>query len=606
MAKQQVAAKNFYNVQTDSSKSMSALSKRQELEIQRAELENEKSTFYSLWRDCGDFILPRRTRFQITDVNRGDRRNLKIIDSTATLAARTTRSGMMSGVTSPARPWFRLTTPDQDLSDYGPVKDWLHVVTSRMTSIYLRSNLYNVLPTLYGDLAVFGTSAMSVEDNFDDVLRCRSFPIGSYSLALDMNGKVNVFRRDYRMNIRQLVEMFGKRNAKTGAVDWSNFSTYVKNAWDRSNYESWIDVAHCIRPNKEHDDQKIDAKYKRYESCYYERGYTGLSGQAATPSLDPEVYLRESGYDYFPILAPRWEVAGEDTYGTSCPGIDALGDIKQLQLGEKRAAQAIEKMINPPMVAPTALRSVKTTILPGDITYSDEREGTKGFRPAHEINFRLEALENKQQQIRGRIQRCFYEDLFLMLAESDRRQITAREVEERHEEKLLALGPVLEQLNQDLLNPLIDITFDLMNKAGLIPEAPEELHGMPLRVDYVSIMAQAQKLAGIGGMERFMSNLSTIVQVTQDPQGTLAKVDIHHYIDELGNALGLPPKIVRSEDETQAIQQQQQQQAAAQQKMAAIEQGAGAAKDLSQADMGGNNALTQLLQQSQAGQMVAQ
>ena len=57
-----------------------------------------------------------------------------------------------------------------------------------------------------------------------------------------------------------------------------------------------------------------------------------------------------------------------------------IGDVKQLQLGEKRIAQALDQKVNPSMIGPTSLRSGKASILPGDITYLDEREGSRGFR----------------------------------------------------------------------------------------------------------------------------------------------------------------------------------------------------------------------------------
>lgn len=186
--------------------------KRQQLDLIKSSLENERSSFESHWRDLSDFILPRRSRFSISDVNKGDRRNQKIIDSTATLAARTLRSGIMSGVTSPARPWFRLTTQDPDLAEWGPVKQWLHLVQQRITASYLKSNLYNILPTVYGDLGVFGTAAMSAEEVFNgDVIHAKSFPIGSYWVAKDEFGRINTFVREFRMTVAQLLETFGEK-----------------------------------------------------------------------------------------------------------------------------------------------------------------------------------------------------------------------------------------------------------------------------------------------------------------------------------------------------------------------------------------------------------
>jgi hypothetical protein len=304
----------------------------------------------------------------------------------------------------------------------------------------------------------------------------------------------------------------------------------------------------------------------------------------------------------FPALGVRWVTTGEDVYGTACPGMDALGDIRQLQLGEKRGSQAIEKKVMPPLAAPVSMKTLRTSILPGDINYTDEREGQKGLRPVHEVNLSIQELEAKQEQIRFRIRRAFYEDLFLMLASSDRSQITAREVEERHEEKLLALGPVLEQLNQDLLDPLIDLVFDYMLRQGLVPEPPDELQGIELKVEYISIMAQAQKLAGVSIIERFAGFVGGVA--AQVGPEAIDKVDIDQLIDEYGEITSVPPGIIRSDEQVAEIRAQRSQ---AQQAQVQAEQGAalaGAAKDLSQADLEGNNALRSLLQLSRAGQVV--
>jgi hypothetical protein len=575
--------------------------RRSRLESLRAQLENERSSFTAHWRDLSDFILPRRTRFFLADVNKGDRRSQKIIDSTATLAARTLRAGMMGGITSPARPWFRLSTPDPDLADVGAVKGWLDAVSTRMRSIFLRSNLYNALPLVYGDLGVFGSAAMFVEEDLEDGIRCYVFPVGSYMIANDAKLKVKVFHREFRMTVRQVVEMFG-RDQMGKEINWTNISTLVKSLWDQGLKESWIDVAHVIMPNPDFDPSMIDSKYKRFYSAYYERG--GSSTQQSNYMADEQgKMLREAGFDFFPVLAPRWEVSGEDVYGTSCPGMDSLGDIRQLQLGEKRGAQAIEKMVNPPMVAPTALRTVRTSLLPGDITYSDEREGQKGFRPAHEVNFNLQQHEVKQDQVRQRVRRAFFEDLFLMLASSDRRQITAREVEERHEEKLLALGPVLEQLNQDLLDPLIDITFDIMLRQGLIPEPPAELEGVTLRVEYVSIMAQAQKLVGVSGLERFAGFVGNLAAQTGNP-AVLDKVDTDQLIDVYADTLSVPSEVVRSDEDVEAMRGSRQAAAAQQQQAETINEAAGAAQKLAGASLEDDNALKRLLDVAQAGQAI--
>lgn len=576
--------------------------KRQKLEMLRTQLDAERSTFLPHWRDLSDYILPRRARFTIGDVNKGERRNLKIYDNTGTLSARTLRAGMMSGVTSPARPWFRLTTPDPDLAEFGRVKEWLYKCQQIMTTSFLKSNIYTTLPVQYGDLGTFATAAMMIEEAFDgEVLHTQSFPIGSYMIAKDSRGRVNTFVREFQMTVDQLVREFG--SYVDGKPDWSNFSTYVKSQWEQGQRQAWIDVCHVIRPNDDYDPNKLHSKYKKFESCYYEMG---SSTSRATHYLDADSqdrYLRESGYDYFPVLVPRWEVTGEDVYGTSCPGMDTLGDIKQLQLGEKRIFEAIEKMIRPPMTGPTSLKNHSASILPGDITYVDVREGQQGFRPAHEVNFRIDHMESKQEQCRGRIRRGYYEDLFLMLANDDRSGITAREITERHEEKLLALGPVLEQLNDDQLDPTIDIAFDIHLRQRLLPPPPEELQGMQLKVEFISVMAQAQKMIGLGGVDRFTGYVGQLAAF--DPR-VLKKVKSDKLVDIYADMTSIPPSAVRTDEEVAAIEAQEQQAAAAQQKMMMIEQASKSAKNLADADMSGDNALNAMLDgaksQAAAGQ----
>ncbi len=572
--------------------------KRRRLEVLCSQLETERASFLPSWRDVGDYVLPRRPRFTVTDVNRGDRRNQKIIDSTGTLAARTLESGMMGGLTSPARPWFKLTVDDPELAETGSVKEWLEIVTTRMANVFLRSNLYPMLSTLYGDLGVFGTAAIFMEEDFENVVHFTDLPIGSYAIGSTGRGKVDILVRSFQMTVRQLVAKFGKKSA-SGKPEWKNFSNHVRNLWEDGNRETAIEIRHVVMPNEDYDDKKNVTKAMKYTSCYYERG--GGHNSSYLGDDDRERYLRESGYNYFPALVPRWKVTGEDTYGTSSPGMDALGDIRQLQVMEKRALQAIEKKINPPVKGPSALKNQSVSLLPGGITYTDSQNGGSVLEPIHEVQFSLKELDDRQLMCRQRISRCFYEDLFLMLQQSDRREITAREIEERHEEKLLALGPVLERLNQDLYDPLIDNTFEFMDRQRLIPPAPEEMQGMKLKVEYVSVLQQAQKLYGIANLERFSAWALQIATV--DPS-ILDKWDLDQHSDVYGDQLSLPSGVIRPDEIVEKLRAQKQQAMQAAQAAELANQGAQAAKNLAQADTSGQNALTDLMAQAEAGEMV--
>jgi hypothetical protein len=198
-----------------------------------------------------------------------------------------------------------------------------------------------------------------------------------------------------------------------------------------------------------------------------------------------------------------------------------------------------------------------------------------------------------------------------MLANDTKTSRTAYEISERKEEKLLALGPVYEQLNQDLLDPLVNNTFALMVKqssgadgrwieGALLPRPPEELQGSAYKIDYVSVMATAQKTVNMGSMERFTSFVG---QVAGFVPSVIQKVDADQMVDEYGDALTVPSRILRSDDAVAAIRAQEQQAAQAQARAEMLSQGASAAKDLSQAQVGDENALTRMLQTAQAGQM---
>lgn len=585
------------------------LNRRRLLELLRTQLENERASFIPHWRDLNDYILPRRARFFTADVNRGDRRNLKIMDATATLSARTARSGMLSGIMSPARPWFQIVTGDEILDEIASVKSWCYDVSQRIRMAFLRSNLYSEAAIIFGDLITFATAAMLMEEDFTGrIVRFTALPIGSYCIGNDDARRVRIYYRQFRMTVQQIITKFAKLklDGKTLADD-SNLSTVVKTLWENGNSQAWVDIVHFIVPRELYSATDKTLSKSKFYSVYYERGVTSTSSTNYMSPSDAGKFLRESGYNKFPILGCRWEVTGEDVYGTDCPGMTALPDIRTLQLGEKRAWQAVEKQINPPMVGPSGLRNAKASILPGDITYVDEREGQKGFRPAHEINFSIQQLEEKQEQTRQRIRRAFFEDLFMMISEDERKQpATATEIVEKKEEKLIALGPVLTQFNQDFLDPMIEITFDMMLRQGRIPPPPQEMAGATLHIEYISILAQAMKIAGIGNLERFGTFIGNISSQTGDPTLVKYKVNMDKYIEVYGDGLTLPPGIIRSEDEANGLRQQDQQAAQAAQAAERTTQLAGATKDLSQAKMDQPSALTALLEQSKAGQLAPQ
>jgi len=534
------------------------------------DIKDERSTFFGHWEELSDYIMPRRGRFLTSKSNDGSKKNNKIIDSTGSMAVRTLSAGMMSGITSPARPWFRLATPESALMEQSDVKQWLFSVEKTMRDIFSRSNLYNSLQTVYEELAVFGTGALLISEDFDDVIRCYPFTVGEYGIAQSHRLQVDTFYREFNMTVAQVVEQFGLDKC----------SDAVQTMFKNGQLDKWVEILHVIEPNSVREYSKKDNLNMPFHSCYVEKASKN------------ERKLLESGYEEFPVLAPRWHVTGVDIYGRS-PGMDVLGDVKALQIEQKRKAQGIDKMVNPPLQAPSSLRGQSASVLPGGVTYVDTMQGNQGgFRPTYEVNPRLAELQQDIQETQYRIQQGFYSDLFQMMMNSDRRQITAREIDERHEEKLLMLGPVLERLHTELLNPLIDRTFNIMARNELLPPAPEELAGVTLKVEYISVMAQAQKAIGTGAIERLAGFIGNMAAAKPE---VLDKFDADQSVDEYAEMLGVPPKIVVPDDVVQQIREQREQMQQQQMAMEQAQMGAQAAKVMSDADTEGNNVLTDII-----------
>lgn len=543
---------------------------RERLERNYTALDTERSSWRSHWQELAQYILPRRGRFLETDHNKGNKRNASIIDSTGTLAARTLASGMMAGITSPARPWFRLVPPDPEMREFHPVRSWLDTVETILREVFARSNIYNALHSAYRELGTFGTSPIFLQEDFEDVLRGYQLTVGSYMLGVNNRFVVNTIHRDIPMTVLQVAAQFGLENLSTG----------TRQLYDKGDYHQWVYVRHAIEPNNDRDVTLIDNTNMPFVSVYWEKG-----------SQDDKV-LRKSGYKQFPVLAPRWDVVGNDVYGSS-PGMDALGDCKQLQVQQKEKGKGIAKQVNPPMVATPFLKDKVTNTLPGGVTYVEAQAGGQGFAPAYNVNFNLNDLKEDIFETQQRVKRAYYEDLFLMLASTDRREITAREVEERHEEKLLMLGPVMERLNDELLGPLIDRAFSVALDAGILPEAPRELEGVELGVEYISIMAQAQKLVGTAGIERLAGFAG---QLAAGKPEVLDKIDADQMVDEYADMLGTPASLVLADEDVEAIRRERQQKQQQAENMAIAQQAAEAGKTASEIDTGGGeNLVSQIL-----------
>jgi hypothetical protein len=541
-----------------------------------ATLKQERSPWVAVWKQQADYILPRRFRDQTSQRNK-PATNEKLINNTPTQAARTLAAGFVSGLVSPARPWFRLAVPNYGGRASASVRRWLVDVEDILKEVLIRSNVYNGLASVFGDLGVFSTAAMVVEEDAKEVIRSYVLPLGSFCLATSARGQVDTMMREVTMTVAQTVEQFGLDAC----------SRQTRDLWKRHQYDAVVEVMHVIEPNPGFIPGRLGSQHMAWRSVWFE---------LRSDSTDSQ-FLRVSGYHEFPVMAPRWNVTGTDTYGTG-PGFDALGDAKALQLLEKRKAMVVDRISNPPMVAPSALKAGRVSLLPGDVTYLDRVAGSQGFEPVLNIHpAAIGAVDQAVRQHEDRINRTFYVDLWLALTMDDRNQrATAREVAERHEEKLLTLGPVLERLHDELLDKLLERVFFICLRRGLLPKPPAELEGQSIRVEYVSIMAAAQRLLGVSAVERLASFVGSLAAAKPD---ILDKLNADELVAQYADMLGTHPSLLFSQEEVDAVRQAKAKAVAdAQQAQQAAQAGPDMAKSaelLSKTDVNGTSALNRLL-----------
>ena len=484
-------------------------------------LKNERATWLPVWKELGTYLAPTRGFFDGQLPNQGRRIDHKtLLDSAPCLAVEVLCAGMMSGLTSPSRSWFDLSLAPEELMELPGAREWVFDVKKRLEEVFAKSNVYGVLHGFYEEIAVFGTAAFLVEEDREKGIYCRAFTAGEYCLGTDAQGKVNRFGREFFMTAEQLRQTFGEEHLPPQITRLPAEEQAAK----------WHKVFHLIIPNNRHVPYFNDNLHMPFASIYF---------------LEDGHVLRRGGYKEFPVIAARWEVKNaSDVYGKG-PGWKCLGDVKMLQKMQKTKLVALDKSTNPPVMVSANVQG-EVNLLPGGITrYNGTADGA--VRPAYLVQPDLNALEAAIESVRATIRSQFFADVFLSLTAQNYAGMTATEVAERHQEKMLVLGPVLERLKNELLDPLIDRAFNLLARQGLLPTPPESIQGLPLKVEYVSMIAQAQKAAGLSSLVQGLNYASSLTAVKPE---LVHRVDYDCALEEGLKALGVAPALLKSEEET--------------------------------------------------------
>lgn len=542
--------------------------------------QDRDSKWLPKWKNQRDYLSPSEGQFEGDEVNDGKRRDQKMNNKRPIRSAQTLAAGMASGMASQARPWFNLEAPT-GVPRNSNVLRWLFEVQESMRNVLAKSNLYNILPQLFHSQGVYGTGCMAALPDEQDVVRFYHYPIGTYALDTSARGVVDTFYREYTMTARQMEQQFGRDSLKPNTQQMAEKGSLLA-----------ITVCHLIEPNPDADMTRADNLSMPWRSTYWEKG------------SNDGLVLRQSGFQTFPIMAPRWDVNGVNVYGSG-PGDVALGKSRELQLLEADKLRIVQQLARPAVTAPLSMRGMAANLVPGGTVWVPDQLVGQAFQPAYVPD--PSALPN----VRAEIDQCeravaeaYFEDLFLLISQADG-QMTATEVIQRKEEKMLMLGPVVERNNDELFDPLMDQVFQIMVEQStprwlglmpgvpLIPPPPEELAGVPLTVEYISILAQAQKAIAAGTIERSLQFTGLMIQSGFPEAADSINPDAMQAAYYA--AIGAPPTILRDAEQVAGIRQaraeQQQQQMMAEQGMA-MAQGA---KTLAETPTEGDTALTAML-----------
>lgn len=539
-------------------------------------------SWWTHWRELADYFLPRRYKWIITpnQMARGSPINQHILDSTGVICARNLASGLVSGKSSPTRPWFRLRVGTIDSTQTSPTSLWLAECERLLYLIFSESNFYNTIAQFYFDLVIFGTASMLIYEDYENVINCINPCAGEYYIDIDGKYRPTIFYREFTLTVSAVVDEFG----------YENCSDSVRQLYDDTggaNRTREIIIAHSIEPND--DGKAVDFGFSTnftFRELYWE---WGGSASPQGSNFQPQGFLRKKGYYEQPNITGRWDLVSNDAYGRS-PAMDALPDAKQLQLEQRRKAQAIDKMVNPPLVADVQLKNQPASLLPGGMTYVSgfTTSGKPGVASIYDTKFPVQDLVADLEEVRARLAKIFFNDVLMTASQFETRSnVTAVEWNMRKSESMVALGPALDRIDYEVLSPAIDRVFGIAARAGIFPPAPPEIAGQMINITYISMLKQAQDASASSGIEDVLRMAGELVAVKPE---IMDNIDTDYALDKFSYLRGNDPKLIRSPQAVEVIRAQRAQQEQQAQQAAIAEQLSKGAANLSQAGLIGQGA----------------
>ena len=497
-------------------------------------LSAQRQNWETHWQEVADYMMPRKA--DVTKLrSKGDKRTELIFDSSPLQAVELLAASLHGMLTNPSTPWFSLRFKDE-MAEEDEAKEWLESATETMYAAFNRSNFQQEIFELYHDLITFGTAAMYIEEDNEDILKFSTRHINEVYIAENDKGRIDTVYRRFKISARAAIQQFG--SAVSNKVDTVNA---------KDPYEE-IEIIHAVYPRTDFNPNKKDKSNMPFESVYIEY----VSGDE----------LSVSGFREFPFVVPRYLKASHEIYGRS-PAMTALPDVKMLNEMSKTTIKSAQKQVDPPLLVPDDGFILPVRTVPGGLNFY--RSGTRDRIEALNIGANTPLGLNMEEQRRNSIRNAFYVNQLMM---QQGPQMTATEVIQRNEEKMRLLGPVLGRLQSELLKPLIDRTFNIILRKNLFAPIPEFLAGQDVEIEYVSPLAKAQKSTELQSIMRaieIMGSLSNVAPVFDH-------INMDKLVRHLADIVGVPQKILKPQNQLNAERQQAEQQQEQMQQMQQLQQ----------------------------------
>lgn len=535
-----------------------AKKRMQQIMDQWASMKQERSPWEQIYRDVGDYLIPRRN----TDALEvpGALFPRRVVDNTGVVAADRLASTLHGHLLSPFEPFVAPRLDDGEPSYEEAV--WFDAVTRiKYRHLSGSGSTFRVqLAEGLVDSVTMGTTVIWVGGNGNRGPSFVGVPIMNCWIADDYEtGLVNTLYRKFKLPLWRAAQRFPNSVAIRDKINKPN-----------ADRREMLMFLHCVEPREA----------GRPGDFAHNKPFAD-----ATLLIEPNEIVDASGWDEFPYSVSRFQRLSGQPYGYS-PGMQALPLIKGLNVLLDSVIRTAEFQADPTLIDLTGGAYDNFDRRPGSMISIDpslyRSYGDQPFRPLIEAGD-VRPANQVIADLRSQIQFTMYID-WMQLRENA--TMTATEVIDRRDTRLRTMSPVVARLEQELLNPIAERTFSLMQRAGMFPDPPESLVGRDLSFEYTSPIAQAQRASSV---ESIVKTLELAAGVAQIDPSAIENLKTGEMLRKGARDNGLPERLLEDPEiiaaNRAAAQQQAQLEAALGQAnvaAGALQQGAQGAASLAQ------------------------